>query len=118
MLLEGSHLYTKLFQVLHSDIPALLLNQEIKFLSQSEHPLREVKHTDIDLNRTHSKRSADDILMMAEIYRLQSYWNKYGEQLPSDFATLYESDQCDSYNQKHREKRFISALLKGLHGIT
>ena len=53
-LLEGSHLYTKIFQVLHSDIPALLLNQEIKFLSQSEHPLREVKHTEIDLNRTHS----------------------------------------------------------------
>ena len=47
MLLEGSHLYTKIFQVLHSDIPALLPNQEIKFLSESEHPLREVKHTDM-----------------------------------------------------------------------
>ena len=89
-------------------------NQEIKFLSESEHPLREVKHTDTVLNRTHSKRSADDILTMAEIQRLQSYWNKYGEQLPSDFNTLYASDQCDSCNQKHREKRFISALLKGL----
>ena len=40
MLLEGSHLYTKIFQVLHSDIPALLPNQEIKFLSEIEHPLK------------------------------------------------------------------------------
>ena len=37
--LECSHLYTKVFQVLHSDIPALLPNQEIKFLSETEHPL-------------------------------------------------------------------------------
>ena len=87
-LLEGSHLYTKIFQVLHSDIPALLLNQEIKFLSEIEHPLKEVKHTDTVLNMTHSKRSADDILTMTETHRLQSYWNKYGEQLPSDFDTL------------------------------
>ena len=69
----------KVFQVLHSDIPALLPNQEIKFLSESEHPLKEVKHTDTVLNKTRSKRSADDILTMAEIHRLQSYWNKYGD---------------------------------------
>ena len=35
----GSHLYTKVFQVLHSDISALLPNQQIKFLSETEHPL-------------------------------------------------------------------------------
>ena len=34
-LLEGSLLYTKIFQILHLDIPALLPNQEIKFLSQT-----------------------------------------------------------------------------------
>ena len=38
---EGSHLYTKVFQVLHSDVPALLPNQEIKFLSETEHPLND-----------------------------------------------------------------------------
>ena len=43
-LLEGSHLYTKIFQILHSDIPALLPNQEIRFLSEMEHPLQEVEH--------------------------------------------------------------------------
>ena len=43
-LLEGSHLYTKIFQILHSDIPVLLPNQEIKFLSEIEHPLQEVEH--------------------------------------------------------------------------
>ena len=42
---------------------------------------------------------------------------KYGEQLPSDFDTLYASDQWYSCTQKHREKRFISALLKGLCGV-
>ena len=44
------------------------------------------------LNRTHSKRSTDDILTMAEIHRLESYWIKYGEQFPSDFDTLYATD--------------------------
>ena len=44
-LLEDSHLYTNIFQVPHSDIPALLPNQEIKFLSKVEHPLREVEQT-------------------------------------------------------------------------
>ena len=61
-LLEGSHLYMKIFQIIHSDIPVLLPNQEIKFLSEIEHPLQEVEHKDIGLNKTCSKRSADDIL--------------------------------------------------------
>ena len=94
--------------MLHSDIPALLPNQEIKFLSEIEHPLREVEQTDDVLNRTCSKRSTDDILTMAEIHRLEPYWIKYGEQLPSDFDTLYATDKCDSCNQRHREKRFIT----------
>ena len=42
-LLEGSYLYTKIFQILHLDIPALLPNQEIRFLSEMEHPLQEVE---------------------------------------------------------------------------
>ena len=117
-LLEGSHLYTKIFQVFHSDIPLLLPNKEIKFLSEIEHPLKEVNHTDTVLNMTHSRRSADNILTMVETCRLQSYWNKYGEQLPSDFDTLYTSNKCDFCYQKHRDKRFISALLKGLSGVT
>ena len=78
-LLEGSHLYMKIFQILHSDIPALLPNQEIKFLSEIEHPLEEVEHKDIVLNKMRSKRSADDILTVVEIHRIQMYWNKDGE---------------------------------------
>ena len=66
----------------------LLPNQKIKFLSEIEHPLKEVEHTNNVLNMTRSKRSTHDILTMAETHRLQSYWNKYGEQLPSDFHTL------------------------------
>ena len=116
--LKGSHLYTKIFQVLHSDIPALLPNQEIKFLSEVEHPLQEAEETNEVTNRTHSKRSTDDILTMAEMHRLKSYWIKYGEKFHSDFDTLYATDKCDSCNQRHREKGFISALLKGLCGVT
>ena len=50
-LLEGSHLYTKIFQIIHSDIPALLPNQEIKFLSEIEHPLQEAEHKDSGLKQ-------------------------------------------------------------------
>ena len=100
---EGSHLYTKVFQVLHSDVPALLPNQEIKFLSETEHPLNEEdEDTETNINKTCSKRSTDDILTMPEKHRLESYWSKYHKQLPSDFDTLYSEDTtCD---QKHREK--------------
>ena len=117
-LLEGSHLYTKIFQIIHSDIPALLPNQEIKFLSEIEHPLQEVEHKSSGLNKTCSKRSTDDILTVAEIHRLQTYWNKYGKHLPNDFDTIYASSNCTTCQQKHRDKRFISTLLKGLNGVT
>ena len=103
---EGSHLYTKVFQMLHSDIPALLPNQEIKFLSETEHPLNEEdENTETDVNKTCSKRSTDDILTMPEKHRLESYWSKYHKQLLSDFDTLYlEDTTCDTCDQKHREK--------------
>ena len=52
------------------------------------------------------------------MHRLESYWIKYGEQIPSDFDTLYSTDKCDSFNQRHREKRFISAVFKGLCRVT
>ena len=65
-LLEGSDLYTKIFQILHLDIPALLPNQEIKFLSEMEHPLKEVECKETVLNTTLSKRHADDFLTAAE----------------------------------------------------
>ena len=108
----------KIFQILHLDIPALLPNQKIKFLSEMEHPIKEVEHKDSIRNTTHSKRSADDFLTKAEIHRLQTYWNKYGEQLPSDFDTIYAPFNCASCQHKHQDKRFISALFKGLNGVT
>ena len=65
---DSSHLYTKVFQVLHSDIPALLPNQGIKFLSETEHPLNEAEEeTEETTTQTHSKRSADEILTMRNI---------------------------------------------------
>ena len=70
------------------------------------------------LNKTCSKRSTDDILTVSEIHRLQTYWNKYGKHLPSDFDTMYTSSDCVTCQQKHRDKRFISTLLKSLNGVT
>ena len=116
--LEGSYLYTKIFQIRHSDIPALLPNQEIRFLSEMEHPLEEFEHEHTTQNTTRSKRSIYDYLTSTEKHRLQTYWNKYGEQLPSDFDTMYATFNCPSCNHKQRDKRFISTLIKGLSGVT
>ena len=58
--------------MLHSDVPTLLPNQEIKFLSETEHPLNE-EDADTDVNETHSKRSIDDIFTVPEKHRLESY---------------------------------------------
>ena len=116
--LEGSYLYTKIFQILHSDIPALLPNQEIRFLSEMEHPLQEVEHEHKLPNVTCSKRSIEQLLTSAEMHRLQTYWNKYGKQLPSDFDTMYASSDCLSCHHKQRDKRFISTLINGLKGVT
>ena len=91
-----------MFQVLHSDIPALLPNQGIKFLSENEHPLNEAEEE--TETQTCLKRSADDILTMAEKHRLELYWFKYHKQLPSDFDTLYADDNCDNCEQRHREE--------------
>ena len=110
---EGSHLYTKVFQDLHSDIPALLPNQEIKFLSRTENPLQQAEENEVT-NTTCLKRSTDEFPTMAEKHRLESYWTKYDEQFPSDFDTLYTNEKCNTCDQRHREKRFKSALIKGL----
>ena len=62
-----------MFQVLHSDIPALFPIQEIKFLSETEHPLQEAEENEVT-NTACLKRSTDVFLTMAEKHRLKSYW--------------------------------------------
>ena len=51
------------------------------------------------------KEVLDNILTMAEMHRLESYWIRYGDQLPSDFDTLYAKEQCDSCGQRNRGKK-------------
>ena len=85
MLLEGSHLYTKIFQVLHSDIPALLPNQEIKFLSEIEHPLREVKQTDEVLNRIRIQR---EVLMTFLLWQKYIDLNYIGLNMVNNFPVI------------------------------
>ena len=97
-------MYTKIFQILHSDIPALLPNQEIRFFSEMELPLQEVEHDYNTQNATCSKRSIEHFLTSAEMHRLQTYWSKYGEQLPSDFDTMYVSSDCSSCHHRQRDK--------------
>ena len=55
---------------------------------------------------------------MAETHRLQTYWNKYDEYLPSDFGTMYASPNCDSCQQKHRDKSALLNSLKGAQGAS
>ena len=69
-------------------------------------------------NATRSKRSIYDYLTSTEKHRLQTYLNKYGEQLPSDFDTMYATSNCPYCNHKQRDKRFIGTLIKGLSGVT
>ena len=95
----------------HKDIP--VPRQNATRTCFFENNFKEVEHENTVKNKTRSKGSADDFLTVAEIHRLQTYWNKYSEQLPSDFDTMYASSNCASCQQKHRDKRFISALLKG-----
>ena len=83
-----------------------------------EHPLQEVEHDHNTQNAMRSKRSIEHFLTSAEMHRLQTYWSKYGEQLPSDFDTMYASSDCPSCHHRQRDKQFISALLKGLNGVT
>ena len=83
-----------------------------------EHPLQEVEYEHTIENATCSKRSIDHFLTSTEIHRLQTYWSKYSKQLPSDFDTMYTSSDCPPCCHKQQDKRFISALLKGLNGVT
>ena len=102
-LLEGSHLYTKIFQVLHSDIPALLQNQKINFLSEIEHPLREVEQIDKVLNKTCSKGSTVTFLLWQKYIDLNHIGLNMVNNFPVIFDTLYVTDKCDSCNQRKRE---------------
>ena len=63
---EGSHRYTKVFQVLHSDVPALLPNQEIKFLSETEHPLHEEMTTLIQVLIKHVLKEVLMIFLLCQ----------------------------------------------------
>ena len=38
--------------------------------------------------------------------------------MPSEFDILYASNQCDFCIYKNRDKRFLSALIKGLCRVT
>ena len=105
--------------MLHSDIPALLPNQEIKFLSEIEHPLREVEQTDEVLNRTHVQR---EVLMTFLLWQKHIDLNHIGLNMVNNFPVILtlctQLINVTLVTQRHREKRFISALLKGLCRVT
>ena len=78
--------------MLHLDIPALLPNQEIKFLSEVEHPLREVEQTD-EVRNEHIQR---EVLMTFLLWQKCTDLNhtrlNMVNNFPSDFDTLYATD--------------------------
>lgn len=103
---QAKHRYSNIFKMVHSDIPALLPNQEMKFLSEAQLPIHE---EETKTNR--QKRHAAQPLSMVELHRMNSYRNKYQKQLPSDYNTLYSAPSCRTC---HRHKRFLGTLISGL----
>lgn len=104
---QAKHWYTRIFHHLHSDIPALLPNQEIKFLSEVEHPVND---------KPLSRRKRDTLpLSKAEKHRVNSYKTKYSTELPNEMDTMYTVENKYTHS---RPKRFIGTLIKGLASIT
>ena len=54
--------------MLHSDIPAMLPNQEIPFLSEEFHPV-----SDVDLGQKHTKIHVNPVINSVEKHRLETY---------------------------------------------
>ena len=57
-----------------------------------------------------------DKIPLVEIQRALDYVSKYGEPLPLDEDTIY-TNQLSSPPAPKREKRFLSAIVKGLGKI-
>ena len=69
---QAKHWSTRIFQMLHSDIPTMLPNQEIPFLSKEFHSV-----SDVDLGQKCTKRHVTPVINSIEKHRLETYKRKY-----------------------------------------
>ena len=88
--------------MLRSDVPAMLPNQEVPFLSESDLPIEEEQKIDLQ-ELTCTKRDVGELITMAETHRRVSYAVKYNVTLPSDFDTLFTMTKNQEGEQFHSQ---------------
>ena len=121
-------LYTDIAKTLHSDIPALLPNQEVpyadwQFFNTTPVPLSKniyhPEHPDKVNNRPRRDVSdsapISDPLPLLEVQRALDYVSKYGEPIPLEADTIY-AEQHNNVTLK-RHKRFLGGLIRGITSI-
>ena len=115
------HLYTDITRILHSDIPALLPNQEVpyadfKFYNSTSQPMPKNIYHPEHPNKTHNrpKRDISDIgpIPLLEIQRALDYLSKYGDPISLDADTIFAEIQSNVTN--NRQKRFLGSLIRGI----
>ena len=121
-------LYTDIAKTLHSDIPALLPNQEVpyadwQFFNTTPVPLSKniyhPEHPDKVNNRptrdVSDSAPLPDPLPLLEVQRALDYVSKYGEPIPLEADTIY-AEQHNNVTLK-RHKRFLGGLIRGITSI-
>ena len=117
-------LYTDIAKILHSDIPALLPNQEVpyadwQFFNTTLAPLPKniyhPEHPEKVNNRPRRDVSDSDLLPLLEVQRALDYVSKYGEPIPLEADTIY-AEQHNNVTLK-RHKRFLGRLIRGITSI-
>ena len=115
------HLYTDITRILHSDIPALLPNQEVPyadfqfFSSTFQSMPKNIYHPE-NPNKTHNrlKRDISDTgpIPLLEIQRALDYLSKYGDPITLDADTIFAELQSNATH--NRQKRFLGSLIRGI----
>ena len=115
------HLYTDITRILHSDIPALLPNQEVpyadfEFYNSTSQPMPKNIYHPEHPNNTHNrlKRDISDIgsIPLLEIQRALDYLSKYGDPITLDADTIFAEMQSNLTHKRH--KRFLGSLIRGI----
>ena len=121
-------LYIDITKTLHSDIPALLPNQEVpyadwQFFNTTPAPLPKniyhPEHLDKESNRPRRDVSdpdpIPDPLPLLEVQRALDYVSKYGEPIPLEADTIYAEEHNNVTLKRH--KRFLGGLIRGITSI-
>ena len=106
---QATYWYNRVFHIIHSDIAALIPNQEIKFLTDAN--LKHEEESKEESSKQRKKRSIHLSLSMVEQHHQETYRLKYLKMLPSDYDSLYGPFTNEPHD---RSKRFLSSLIKGL----